>query len=100
MATIHHFDHGWITPTVSYVLSVLGSMLGLVCAVRLRGAQVSSAPVQHLGVVLALVEASLEMAEVAVERERDPGSPAYAIPPAGGGRVFRDGAPASVRRWV
>jgi NO-binding membrane sensor protein with MHYT domain len=39
MATIHHFDHGWITPTVSYVLSVLGSMLGLTCALRLRTAQ-------------------------------------------------------------
>ncbi|HET6478560.1 MAG TPA: MHYT domain-containing protein [Actinoplanes sp.] len=38
MATIHHFDHGWITPTVSYVLSVLGSMLGLTCAVRFRAA--------------------------------------------------------------
>src|SRR3954454_15722711 len=39
MAQIHHFDHGWITPTVSYVLSVLGSLLGLTCAVRLRAAQ-------------------------------------------------------------
>jgi len=39
MAEIHHFDHGWITPTVSYVLSVLGSLLGLTCAVRLRAAQ-------------------------------------------------------------
>ena len=38
MAQIHHFDHGWITPTVSYLLSVLGSMLGLTCAVRLRSA--------------------------------------------------------------
>ncbi len=38
MAQIHHFDHGWITPTVSYVLSVLGSMLGLTCAVRFRSA--------------------------------------------------------------
>src|SRR3954451_12649199 len=38
MAQIHHFDHGWITPTVSYILSVLGSMLGLTCAVRLRAA--------------------------------------------------------------
>ena len=38
MATIHHFDHGWITPTVSYVLSVLGSTLGLTCAVRFRSA--------------------------------------------------------------
>ena len=38
MAQIHHFDHGWITPTVSYVLSVLGSMLGLTCCIRLRAA--------------------------------------------------------------
>jgi NO-binding membrane sensor protein with MHYT domain len=38
MAQIHHFDHGWITPAISYVLSVLGSMLGLTCAVRLRAA--------------------------------------------------------------
>jgi NO-binding membrane sensor protein with MHYT domain len=42
MAQIHHFDHGWITPTVSYVLSVLGSMLGLTCAVRLREAKIRS----------------------------------------------------------
>jgi NO-binding membrane sensor protein with MHYT domain len=39
MAQIHHFDHGWITPTVSYILSVLGSSLGLTSAVRLRGAK-------------------------------------------------------------
>ena len=38
MAQIHHFEHGWITPTVSYVLSVLGSLLGLTCTVRLRAA--------------------------------------------------------------
>jgi NO-binding membrane sensor protein with MHYT domain len=38
MAAIHHFDHGWLTPTISYVLSVLGSLLGLVCAVRMRSA--------------------------------------------------------------
>ena len=38
MAHIHHFEHGWITPTISYVLSVLGSLLGLTCAVRLRDA--------------------------------------------------------------
>lgn len=38
MAQIHHFDHGWITPFVSYALSVLGSLLGLICAVRLRSA--------------------------------------------------------------
>jgi NO-binding membrane sensor protein with MHYT domain len=39
MAQIHHFDHGWITPTVSYVLSVLGSLLGLTLAVRFRSAR-------------------------------------------------------------
>jgi NO-binding membrane sensor protein with MHYT domain len=38
MAQIHHFDHGWVTPTISYVLSVLGSLLGLICAVRMRTA--------------------------------------------------------------
>ena len=38
MAQIHHFDHGWITPTLSYVLSVLGSLLGLTLAVRFRTA--------------------------------------------------------------
>ncbi|MEU8237559.1 MHYT domain-containing protein [Actinoplanes missouriensis] len=36
MAEIHHFDHGWVTPAVSYLLSVLGSLLGLTAAVRLR----------------------------------------------------------------
>jgi NO-binding membrane sensor protein with MHYT domain len=38
MAEIHHFEHGWLTPTFSYTLSVLGSLLGLICAVRLRSA--------------------------------------------------------------
>ncbi|MCA2217920.1 MHYT domain-containing protein [Jidongwangia harbinensis] len=38
MAEIHHLEHGWVTPTISYVLSVLGSLLGLICAVRLRSA--------------------------------------------------------------
>src|ERR1700755_1874465 len=38
MAQIHHLSHGWVTPAVSYALSVLGSLLGLVCAVRLRKA--------------------------------------------------------------
>jgi len=42
MAQINHFDHGWITPTVSYLLSVLGSLLGLICAVRLRSAPTTS----------------------------------------------------------
>ncbi|TDB79191.1 MHYT domain-containing protein [Micromonospora sp. KC721] len=36
MAEINHFEYGWITPTLSYALSVLGSFLGLVCAGRIR----------------------------------------------------------------
>ncbi|MGC5310799.1 MHYT domain-containing protein [Micromonospora zamorensis] len=39
MAEINHFEYGWITPALSYALSVLGSILGLVCAGRIRGAQ-------------------------------------------------------------
>ncbi|MFI5494118.1 MHYT domain-containing protein [Actinoplanes sp. NPDC051859] len=35
---IHHFEHGWLTPTASYLLSVLGALLGLSCARRLRAA--------------------------------------------------------------
>jgi NO-binding membrane sensor protein with MHYT domain len=38
MAEIHHLQYGWVTPTISYALSVLGSLLGLICAVRLRNA--------------------------------------------------------------
>jgi NO-binding membrane sensor protein with MHYT domain len=48
MAVIHHFDHGWITPAVSYVLSVLGSLLGLICAIRLRAAPSTGARVWWL----------------------------------------------------
>ncbi|MFC5926377.1 MHYT domain-containing protein [Micromonospora vulcania] len=36
MAEINHFEYGWITPALSYALSVLGSILGLVCAGRIR----------------------------------------------------------------
>ncbi|MFY1670756.1 MHYT domain-containing protein [Plantactinospora sp. WMMB334] len=39
MAHINHFQYGWITPALSYGLSVLGSFLGLLCAVRVREAQ-------------------------------------------------------------
>jgi NO-binding membrane sensor protein with MHYT domain len=39
MAQIHQLQHGWITPVVSYLLSVLGSMLGLTCALRQRTAE-------------------------------------------------------------
>jgi NO-binding membrane sensor protein with MHYT domain len=39
MAEIHHFEYGWLTPAISYLLSVLGSLLGLTSAVRLRSAK-------------------------------------------------------------
>lgn len=39
MAQIHHFEYGALTPAVSYLLSVLGSLLGLTGAVRLRSAK-------------------------------------------------------------
>ncbi|PYC65426.1 signal protein [Micromonospora arborensis] len=38
MADINHFEYGWITPALSYALSVLGSILGLTCAGRIRTA--------------------------------------------------------------
>lgn len=39
MAEMNHFEYGWITPALSYALSVLGSILGLVCAGRIRTAR-------------------------------------------------------------
>jgi NO-binding membrane sensor protein with MHYT domain len=36
VAEISHFEYGWTTPALSYALSVLGSFLGLLCAVRAR----------------------------------------------------------------
>jgi NO-binding membrane sensor protein with MHYT domain len=36
---IHHFEYGFITPALSYALSVLGSLLGLTCATRVREAK-------------------------------------------------------------
>ncbi|GIF73984.1 MHYT domain-containing protein [Asanoa siamensis] len=38
MAHIDQFGYGWITPALSYALSVLGSVLGLICAQRAREA--------------------------------------------------------------
>lgn len=36
MAEVHHFAFGWINPTLAYVLSFLGSLLGLVFTARAR----------------------------------------------------------------
>jgi NO-binding membrane sensor protein with MHYT domain len=38
MAEIHHFAYGWLTPSASYLLAVLGSALGLTCTVRVQQA--------------------------------------------------------------
>lgn len=35
---MHHFTYGLITPGVAYVLSILGSLLGLICTARARAA--------------------------------------------------------------
>ena len=36
MAGSHEFAHGWVTPALAYGVSVLGSLLGLVCTGRAR----------------------------------------------------------------
>jgi NO-binding membrane sensor protein with MHYT domain len=36
VAEVQHFTYGWITPAFSYALSVLGSLLALVCTARAR----------------------------------------------------------------
>ncbi|MTE13698.1 MHYT domain-containing protein [Nocardia aurantiaca] len=36
MLEIHHFSYGWITPVLAYVMSVIGSLLGLRCTARAR----------------------------------------------------------------
>jgi NO-binding membrane sensor protein with MHYT domain len=38
VADIHHFAYGWINPTLAYVMSFLGSLLGLILAARAREA--------------------------------------------------------------
>ncbi|MFI0409542.1 MHYT domain-containing protein [Actinomadura sp. 3N508] len=37
MAEVHHFSYGLLTPVLAYVLSVTGSLLGLLCTARARG---------------------------------------------------------------
>ncbi|MEV0246261.1 MHYT domain-containing protein [Nocardia sp. NPDC050712] len=36
MLDISHFSYGWVTPLMAYIMSFLGSLLGLQCAVRAR----------------------------------------------------------------
>jgi len=42
MAEVHHFAYGWLTPALAYGVSVLGSLLGLVCTARSRRARTAS----------------------------------------------------------
>lgn len=39
MLHLEHFSNGWVTPVLAYVMSFIGSVLGLRCAVRARTAQ-------------------------------------------------------------
>ena len=39
VADVHHFSYGLLTPTVAYILSILGSLLGLLCTARARTAR-------------------------------------------------------------
>ncbi|WP_054814139.1 MHYT domain-containing protein [Nocardia arizonensis] len=36
MLEIHHFSYGWLTPALAYIMSFVGSLLGLQCAARAR----------------------------------------------------------------
>ncbi|MGC9667724.1 MHYT domain-containing protein [Planosporangium sp. 12N6] len=36
MSEVHHFAYGWTSPTLAYVMSFLGSLLGLILAARAR----------------------------------------------------------------
>ncbi len=38
MLHLEHFSNGWVTPVLAYVMSFIGSVLGLRCAVRARTA--------------------------------------------------------------
>ncbi|MFG1920752.1 MHYT domain-containing protein [Cryptosporangium sp. NPDC048952] len=42
MAEVHHFAYGWLTPALAYGVSVLGSLLGLVCMARSRQAHTAA----------------------------------------------------------
>lgn len=37
MAEVHHFSYGLLTPVLAYIMSVTGSLLGLLCTARARG---------------------------------------------------------------
>jgi NO-binding membrane sensor protein with MHYT domain len=39
VADVHHFTYGGVTPGIAFVLSVLGSLLGLICTARARSAR-------------------------------------------------------------
>lgn len=39
MLEIDHFSYGWVTPVLAYVMSVIGSVLGLRCAFHARDAK-------------------------------------------------------------
>jgi NO-binding membrane sensor protein with MHYT domain len=42
MAHVHHFTYGWLTPTLAFLLSYLGCLLGLVATARARRSESSA----------------------------------------------------------
>jgi NO-binding membrane sensor protein with MHYT domain len=42
MAEVHHFSYGLLTPIAAYVMSFIGSLLGLLCTIRARAVGGSS----------------------------------------------------------
>jgi NO-binding membrane sensor protein with MHYT domain len=42
MAHVHHFTYGWLTPTLAFLLSYLGCLLGLVATARARQSRSSA----------------------------------------------------------
>lgn len=39
MLEIYHFSYGWVTPVMAYIMSVVGSLLGLRCTARARSGE-------------------------------------------------------------
>src|SRR4051794_41495730 len=39
---VHQFEYGWVTPVLAYLMSVVGSLLGLTATVRARAALTSA----------------------------------------------------------
>jgi NO-binding membrane sensor protein with MHYT domain len=54
MSPIDHFAYGLVTPVASYIMSSIGSLLGLLLAARARGAQGGSRALWLIGAALSI----------------------------------------------